>query len=133
VWYFFQFYFLMLCKNFLILSAILKYGLVNFSFIIIEEVDLTVHNLEERETFWIQQIKPEYNSVKEAARNISIPHLEETKLKISKSKSSGSIYIYDEFKVLLVIVPSIRSLAVSLGNPSIAISRGGAPRKWIFI
>jgi len=32
-------------------SAILKYGLVNFSFIIIEEVDLSIHNLEERETF----------------------------------------------------------------------------------
>ena len=103
-------------------SAILKYGLVNFSFIIIEEVDLSIHNLEERETFWIKQIKPEYNSVKEAARNISIPHSEETKLKISKSKSSGSIYIYDEFKVLLVIVPSLRSLAVLLGNTSISIS-----------
>jgi hypothetical protein len=32
-------------------SALLKYGLVNFAFIIIEEVDLDVHNLEERETF----------------------------------------------------------------------------------
>lgn len=32
-------------------SAILKYGLLNFAFIIIEEVDLNVHNLEERETF----------------------------------------------------------------------------------
>lgn len=32
-------------------SAILKYGLVNFAFIIIEEVDLEVDNLEERETF----------------------------------------------------------------------------------
>lgn len=103
-------------------SAILKYGLVNFSFIIIEEVDLSLHNLEERETFWIKQIKPEYNSVKDAARNISLPHLEETKLKISKSRSSGSVYIYDEFKVLLVIVPSLRSLAVLLGNPSITIS-----------
>lgn len=103
-------------------SAILKYGLVNFAFIIIEEVDLNIHNLEERETFWIKQIKPEYNSVKEAARNNSIPHSEETKLKISKSKSSGSIYIYNEFKVLLVIVPSLKSLAVSLGNASICIS-----------
>jgi hypothetical protein len=32
-------------------SAILKYGLVNFAFIIIEEVNLEIHNLEERETF----------------------------------------------------------------------------------
>ena len=46
--------------------AILKYGRlgVNFAFIIIEEVDLNIHNLEERETFLIKQIKPEDNAVK---------------------------------------------------------------------
>lgn len=103
-------------------SAILKYGLVNFAFIVLEEVDLNVHNLEDRETFWIKLIKPEYNAVKEAARNHSIPHLKDTLLKISKSRSSGSIYIYDEFKTLLVEVPSLRSLAVLLGNASICIS-----------
>nr|YP_009254046.1 hypothetical protein [Hypomyces aurantius]ANC62731.1 hypothetical protein [Hypomyces aurantius] len=103
-------------------SAILKYGLLNFAFIILEEVDLNVQNLEERETFWIKLIKPEYNSVKEAAINVSIPHKDDTKLKISKSRSSGSIYIYDEFKTLLVIVPSLRSLAVLLGSSSISIS-----------
>lgn len=103
-------------------SAILKYGLVNFAFIIIEEVDLEVYNLEERETFWIKLIKPEYNAIKDAARNLSIPHLIETKLKISKSKSQGVVYIYDEFKKLLVIVPSLTSLAISLGNRSITIS-----------
>lgn len=32
-------------------SAILKYGLVNFALVILEEVDLELHNLEERETF----------------------------------------------------------------------------------
>jgi len=32
-------------------SAILKYGLVNFAFIIIEEVNLDTCNLEDRETF----------------------------------------------------------------------------------
>jgi hypothetical protein len=32
-------------------SAILKYGLVNFAFVIIEEVNLELFNLEERETF----------------------------------------------------------------------------------
>lgn len=103
-------------------SAILKYGLVNFAFIIIEEVDLEVDNLEERETFWIKLIKPEYNAIKDAARNLSIPHLIETKLKISKNRSSGVVFIYDEFKRLLVIVPSLTSLAVSLGNRSITIS-----------
>lgn len=39
-------------------SAILKYGLVNFSFIILEVVDLNVHNLEDRETYWIKLLKP---------------------------------------------------------------------------
>ena len=103
-------------------SAILKYGLVNFAFIIIEEVDLEVDNIEERETFWIKQIKPEYNAIKDAARNLSIPHLIETKLKISKNRSSGVVFIYDEFKRLLVIVSSLTSLAVSLGNRSITIA-----------
>jgi len=103
-------------------SAILKYGLLNFAFIILEEVDLDLHNLEERETFWIKLIKPEYNAVKDAARNQSVPHSEETKLLISTLRSSGSIYIYDEFKKLLTIVPSLRSLATLLGSTSICIS-----------
>lgn len=34
--------------------AIIKYGVVNFAFIIIEEVDMNVNNLEDRETFWIK-------------------------------------------------------------------------------
>jgi hypothetical protein len=38
-------------KGRLIFSAILKYGLVNFAFILIEEVNLELHNLEERETY----------------------------------------------------------------------------------
>nr|QJT58207.1 Homing endonuclease [Fusarium asiaticum]UPX02694.1 homing endonuclease [Fusarium vorosii]QJT58262.1 Homing endonuclease [Fusarium asiaticum]QJT58317.1 Homing endonuclease [Fusarium asiaticum]QJT58372.1 Homing endonuclease [Fusarium asiaticum] len=69
-----------------------------------------------------QLIKPEYNAVKEAARNIGVPHLQDTKLRISKSRSSASVYIYDEFKTLLVIVPSLRSLAVQLGSSSISIA-----------
>ena len=39
-------------------SAILKYGLVNFAFIVIEEVDTDLHNIEIRETYWIKHIKP---------------------------------------------------------------------------
>lgn len=38
-------------KNRPISSAILKYGLVNFAFIVIEEVDLDLHHIEERETY----------------------------------------------------------------------------------
>jgi group I intron endonuclease len=79
-------------------SAILKYGLLNFPFIVLEQVDLDLHNLEERETFSIKLIKPEYNVVMEAARNHGIPNSKETKVLISRRTSSGSIYIYDEFK-----------------------------------
>lgn len=103
-------------------SAILKYGLVNFAFILIEEVNLELHNLEERETYWIKKIKPEYNAIKEAARNFSVPHLLETKFKISINRSRGVLYIYDEYKNLLAIVPSISSLALALGSSAISIS-----------
>lgn len=61
-------------KNRPIASAFLKYGLLNFSFIILEVVDLDIHNLEKRETYWILKIKPEYNSTKFAARNINVSH-----------------------------------------------------------
>jgi len=46
----------------------------------------------------------------------------ETKLKISKNRSTGVVFIYDEFKRLQVIVPSLTSLAILLGNRSITIS-----------
>jgi group I intron endonuclease len=103
-------------------SAILKYGLVNFAFIIIEEVDTNLYQIEERETYWIKHIKPEYNATKDAARNIGGSHSSETKLAISKKRSSGPIYIYNEFKQLLAIAPSLISIAVLLGNKSISIS-----------
>lgn len=109
-------------KNRPISSAILKYGLVNFAFIVIEEVNLDLHHIEERETYWIRHIKPEYNATKDAARNYGPSHSEEVKLALSIKKSSGSVYIYNEFKQLLVIAPSLVSIAVLLGNKSISIS-----------
>lgn len=103
-------------------SAILKYGLVNFAFVIIEEVDTNLYNIEERETYWIKRLKPEYNATKEAARNLGASHTDETKLLISKKNSKGSVYIYNEFKQLLAIAPSLISIAILLGNKSISIS-----------
>lgn len=67
-------------------------------------------------------MKPEYNATKEAARNIGASHTDETKLLISKKKSKGSVYIYNEFKQLLAIAPSLISIAILLGNKSISIS-----------
>jgi len=103
-------------------SAILKYGLVNFAFIVIEQVDTSLYNIEVRETYWIKHLKPDYNATKDAARNIGGIHTSETKLALSIKKSKGSIYIYNEFKQLLAIAPSMISLAILLGNKSISIS-----------
>jgi len=104
-------------------------GLANFAFIVIEEVDTNLYNIEERETYWIKHIKPEYNATKDAARNIGASHSSETKLAISKKRSRGLIYIYNEFKQLLAIAPSLRSIAVLLGNTSISISLKRAIRE----
>jgi hypothetical protein len=70
-------------------------------------------------------LNPEYNATKDAARNIGSSHTDVTKLLISTKKSCrrpGSVYIYNEFKQLLAIAPSLTSLAVLLGNASISIS-----------
>lgn len=104
-------------------NAIIKYGMLNFALIILEQVDINHHHLEDRETYWIKHLKPNYNATKEAARNEGAIHSDDTKLAISINKSQGSIYIYNEFKQqLLAIAPSITSLAVLLGNKSITIA-----------
>lgn len=107
-------------------SAMLKYGLVNFAFLIIEQVDTSLYNLEVRESHWIKCLNPEYNATKDAARNIGASHTSETKLAISMKRSKGAIYIYNEFKQLLAIAPSVISIAVLLGNKSISISMNRA-------
>lgn len=103
-------------------SAMLKYGLLNFSFIVLEQVNTNLHEIEVRETYWIKYLKPEYNATNEAARNTGGIYTSETKLAISLKKSKGSVYIYNEFKQLLVIVPSMTSLAILLGSKSICVA-----------
>jgi hypothetical protein len=103
-------------------SAMLKYGLVNFAFIVIEQVDTDLYHIEVRETHWIKHLKPEYNATKDAARNIGASHTTETKLYLSVKKSQGVIYIYNESKQLIAIAPSMISLAILLGNKCISIS-----------
>ena len=103
-------------------SATLKDGLVNFVFIVIEVVDIDLNNTKKRETYWIKHIKPEYIAIKDAARNVGSSHSSETKLALSYKAFKGAIYIYNEFKKLLVIAPSLISVAILLGNKSISIS-----------
>lgn len=86
---------------------------------------LTPEGLEEVLTIKAEMRKAKTsdpNGTKEAARNVGASHTEETKARISKTKSQGSIYIYDTFKQLLAIAPSMISLAILLGNKSISIS-----------
>lgn len=103
-------------------SAMLKYGLVNFAFIVVEQVDTDLYHIEVRETYWIKHLKPEYNATKDAARNMGASHTAETKLYLSVKKSQGAIYIYNELKQLIAIAPSMISLAILLGNKCVSIS-----------
>lgn len=103
-------------------SAIIKYGWIHFAFIVLEQVDTSLYNLEDRETYWIKHLNPDYNVFKEGTRNAGISHSDETKLAMSMKMSRGSIYIYNESKQLLAIAPSMISLALSLGSKSISVS-----------
>ena len=86
-------------------KALRKYGKNNFTISIIEDSIFCETTLNEREIFWIEKLKPEYNmtlggegstgrilSVEsrtkmslKAKQRIRKPHSEETKLKISKA------------------------------------------------
>jgi len=103
-------------------SAIIKYGWINFAFIVLEQVDTSLYNLEDRETYWIKHLNPNYNVFKEGTRNVGISHSDETKLAMSIKMSRGSIYIYNESNQLLAIAPSMISLALLLGSKSISTS-----------
>ena len=71
--------------------SIQKYGLNNFSFIIIEyfpgfvfKEDLRKSHLQllERETFYIKNLKPEYNILKTSGSSLGYKHIDETRLKM---------------------------------------------------
>lgn len=89
--------------------------MINFAFILVEKVDTSLQHIEVCETFWIKRLKPDYNATKDA-RNIGASHTIETKLAISTKRSSGPVFIYNEFKQLLAIAPSMISIAILLGN-----------------
>src|SRR5688572_20856885 len=66
-----------------ILSAIQKYGLSSFSLEILEYCDSS--DLINREQYYIDLLKPEYNILQIAGSSIGKLHRDETKIKISKS------------------------------------------------
>lgn len=63
-----------------------KYGIENFSFSILEECE--EHLLNEREMFWIEKLKPEYNRTKGGDGNLGRIVSDETKSKLRTAGKS---------------------------------------------
>jgi len=74
-------------KNLIILKAILKYGMGNFVLLILDFTEK--ENTLTREQFWIDELKPEYNILKEAGNSKGYKHSLES-LKLIREKALGS-------------------------------------------
>jgi len=79
-------------KSSRICRALLKYGYSKFRLEVIEYCDVSV--LLERETFYIQTLKPEYNILQSGGSNLGYKHTEESKARMSASASNRT----DELK-----------------------------------
>ena len=136
--------------NMPITKALLKHDTENFSLLIIEYREPAF--LTARETFYIAQMVPYYNVLKEGYSSLGYKHTEDTrkllsdlaknrvhsdqtkgliaravtgennpfynrnhsiesKLRIIEAKSAYPVYLYNSFKELLVIYPSVKTLA----------------------
>lgn len=136
--------------NMPISRSLLKYDYSNFSLLILEYVEAEF--LTSRETFYITNIIPYYNVLKQGFSSLGYIHTEETKkllselaknrihsdgtkgliaravtgennpfynkshsieskIRIMEAKSAYSVYVYNSFKELLVIFPSVTTLA----------------------
>ena len=137
-------------NNMPIIQALLKYGQENFAVLIVEYVD--IENLSVRETFYITNLLPYYNVLKQGYSSLGYKHTEATKqmlselaknrvhsdktkalisralvgennpfynknhsidakLRMIEANSAYPVYIYNSFRKLLVIFPSVRTLA----------------------
>jgi group I intron endonuclease len=65
-------------------KSFLKYGEENFTFIILEECN--IDNIIEREQYYLDTLKPEYNICKVASSILGIKRTKETKLKMRNSQ-----------------------------------------------
>lgn len=72
-----------------------KYGIDNIYFEILESVD--IDNLIEREQYYIDNLKPEFNILPKAGSNAGIVMSEEQKIKISKNRK-GILHTEDTKK-----------------------------------
>ncbi len=73
-------------KNSIICRALLKYGHSNFSLDILEYCD--AKNVIQREQYYIDRLKPEYNILKVAGSTLGYKHTEETLAKLRGRKFS---------------------------------------------
>lgn len=137
-------------NNMPIILALLKYGQENFAVLILEYVN--IEKLSVRETYYITNLLPYYNVLKQGYSSIGFKHTQETKqmlselaknrthsdktktliskalvgennpfynknhsmeskLRMIEANSAYSVYIYNSFKELLVIYPSVNTLA----------------------
>ena len=136
--------------NIPITKSLLKYDYSHFSLLILEYVEAEL--LTSRETFYITNIIPYYNVLKQGFSSLGYIHTEETKkllselannrthsdktkgliaravtgennpfynkshsieskIRIIEAKSAYPVYMYNSFKELLVIFPSVKTLA----------------------
>nr|YP_010218719.1 hypothetical protein LK370_mgp104 [Morchella brunnea]UBU98556.1 hypothetical protein [Morchella brunnea] len=136
--------------NMPIVKALLKYGQDNFAVLIVEYVD--VKKLTTRETYYITQLLPYYNVLKQGYSSIGYKYTEATKQMLSElaknrthsdqtkalisralvgennpfynkthsvdsklrkieANSAYSVYVYNSYRELLIIFPSIKTLA----------------------
>lgn len=98
-------------RNFPIHAALLKYGYYNFKLEIIEYCDK--FNLIEREQYYIDMLKPEYNVLKTAGSNLGFKHSESTK-KLFHLTRLGRLF--SETTRLKLSANSYKSISVILTN-----------------
>jgi hypothetical protein len=75
-------------NNMLICRALQKYGMVNFKLFILEHTNK--NNVIEREQYWIDTLKPEYNINLEAGGSVGYIHSLSSKIKM-RNKALGRI------------------------------------------
>jgi group I intron endonuclease len=137
-------------KSMPIIQALLKYGKENFAVLIVEHV--SPKKLTIRETFYILELLPYYNVLKQGYSSLGYKHTEDTKhmlselaknrkhsdktkaliskaligennpfynknhsfeskIRMIEANSAYPVYIYNSFKILLLILPSVKTLA----------------------
>lgn len=125
-------------KNILILKAIRKYGINNFYISIIEYTDNNRLILIEKEQYWIDSIKPEYNILQRAKNSLGYLHSKEAKLKISVKKLGKEVNLDIRQRIssslkISKLVGHKHTLETKLKFSQIASNRKFDPHKGLFI